>query len=151
MTQKYTGQGQPEHGEGHITVNANQYSYVTQGSWGYASGVDFPMFTCIYNPSDTQNDQIDYFIWLAKGTYTLSVLGRTGTVRPIATYMIDGVSIGTLDWYAAATDYSVIQTITNISITTIGKKIFSIKAATRNPLCGGWTLIYYSFAFFRTA
>lgn len=49
---------------------------------------------------------------LSQGTYTLYVLGLTGSGSGIVTWYIDSVSQGTMDWYSASTVFPVTKAIT---------------------------------------
>lgn len=53
----------------------------------------------------------------AAGTYTLHVLGRTGSARGIAQWSIDGSPIGVTDWYSSSAAYNTVLTITGIVLT----------------------------------
>lgn len=151
MAQNYTGQGIPEQGEGHISLPANQYSYVTQGAWVVLFNAVYPTYTILYNASTAQNDQLDYYAWLSKGTYTFQGYMFTNTPNAILTLLLDGVSVGTADTYGSEV-YGVLKTITSIAVTTSGRHVLSFKAATRNASnTTGWTLGIHTFAMWRTA
>lgn len=141
---------QSDIGEGHITILPWHYSGITQGTWIVVSNAASLMAGYFQNTSDAQNDRIDYKAFLSAGTYTFSLMCAKNTTCAISTILIDGSSVGTLDWYDALT-YDVVQTITGIVVATPGLKTISIKAATRNAGAGGWALYLCSMALFRTA
>lgn len=149
MAQGYTGQGQPEQGQGHITILPSFKSYTTQGRWVEASSSVYGMYTAHYNVSNAQDDQVDYWIWLSNGTYTFSLFFRKDTNYAIYTILIDGSSVGTIDSYGAASNAN-IATVSNISISSTGRHVLSLKAATRNASSNGWILQFHSFSMFRT-
>ena len=138
-------------GEGHITILGQHYSGIIQGTW--IAGVDASQFLYgyFYNNSNAQNDQIDFKVYLATGTYTFSLLLVKSATAAIATILLDGVSLGTIDMYAAVNTYNQIGSISNLTVTSAGLKTLSVKAATRNGSSAGWTLAISSMSLFRTA
>ena len=152
MAQGYTGQGIPDTGEGHITFFGNSFYDDVKGVWALLSDTSYIMFSYLSNTTThAVNDQIDYYIWLSKGTYTLSVMGATTSNSGIATYLLDDVSQGTLDWYSAGTVQGVLKTIASLVVTKSKNYKFSIKMATTNGSSGDYYHYMASFAFFRTA
>jgi hypothetical protein len=139
-------------GEGHITILPWHYSAVIQGTWGFIADAAEIFAFQFNNSSDVQNDQLDYKIYLATGTYTFSMIGITTTTGAILTLLFDNVSQGTIDLYSGGTVHNVLKTITNIVVATPGLITLSIKAATRNASnTTGWYLYISSMALFRTA
>ena len=70
-------------------------------------------------PPATAGDELYHGFQLAAGTYNFTVLGVTNTNYGIATYYVDGGSIGTLDWYAAPA-FNVRKTISSVVISSGG-------------------------------
>jgi len=138
-------------GEGHITILPWHYSGITQGTWVQILDANQIFYGYFWNSSNTQNDRIDYKVFLAAGTYTFSIIGVTASNRAILTLLFDGASQGTIDLYAAGTAYNVLKTITDIVVGTAGLKTISLKAATRHASSTGWYLSVSSMALFRTA
>jgi hypothetical protein len=138
-------------GEGHITILPWFYSGITQGTWPITVSTDRLMNGQTYNSSNAQNDQIDYLVFLAVGTYTLTFMGEIGNNRAIVTLLVDGSSAGTVDFYHNGYVPNTLLSITGISITTAGLKTISLKAATRNASCNGWQIAISSMALYRTA
>ena len=140
------GGWQPEVGEGHITILPWNYSAVVQGTWViYPSATAIPW---IENDSHSQNDQLDFKVYLAVGTYTFKLLYIRETYAAILTLLIDGVSVGTIDCNGSEALNQIGQ-ITGIPISTGGLKTVSIKAATKTG--SNWYLLLQSLCFFRTA
>lgn len=79
-----------------------------------------------------QNDSISYDLALAAGTWTFTLVHGKGTTRGIYTVQIDGVTIGTIDGYAAAAA-DAISTITGVAVATPGLKRVTLLMATKNP------------------
>lgn len=68
------------------------------------------------------NQTIDFGTFFpVTGTYTVSVLGTTGTSRGLLTFSLDGVAIagGTMDFYAAVGSQNVYKTI-SLTISLVG-------------------------------
>jgi hypothetical protein len=143
--------GAPDPGEGHITILPWHNSAVTQGTW--LIGLD-PNEICncyFYNNTPAQNDQADYKVYLAAGTYFFVIVGYGDTHNAILTLLVDGVSVGTVDQYWAVPINNHIQGIDGIVIAAAGLKTISIKAATRNPSSDNWYLTASTMVLFRTA
>jgi hypothetical protein len=138
-------------GEGLITMLSEHYTGFTQGTWAaFMSTLQMHNYY-IYNSTNAQNDQIDFKVYLAVGTYTFSLLGANGNLA-IVSILIDGVSVGTIDQYdAGGQAYNKLQQVTGISITTAGLKTISLKAATRNAGATSWWITATTMALFRTA
>lgn len=149
--QHFTGSGIGNEGRWHITLLGTLFSYITQGDWTGASASTYTLYTYVYNQTNAQNDQNDYWVWLNPGVYTLRVCGTKLGTSAIGTYYLDGTSIGTIDWYSAAADYDYFADITGLTITTKGIHTISQKAATRNALATGWYLRLTAFSLIRTA
>jgi len=59
-----------------------------------------PVYASHYqNPTPADGDTSEWDIILAPGNYTLSVLGRVDTINGIHDFYLDGVLVGTQDWY----------------------------------------------------
>jgi len=143
------GGGDP--GEGHITILPYNYNAIVQGTWTFAlAATEF--FNGFYaNGGGALNDEINYKVYLAAGTYTIAMLGRQQAVLGKSEILIDATSVATFDWYAAATTYNVRQTDTGNVIATSGLKTLTIKMSSTNPLSGLYILRFQSIALWRTA
>jgi len=142
----------PGFGEGHITILPWNSSVITQGTWEAVLSSERVNYYYFRNSSNAQNDQIDYKVFLAAGTYTLRIVTATSAAYAIITILIDGVSIGTIDLYSAATVNYVLKSLTEISISLAGLKTLSFKVATRNASnTTGWYAELNSIALFRSA
>ena len=139
-----------EQGQGHILIFPGRMAYVTQGRWISLSNTAYSMYTMVYNASQIQNDQIDYWVWLSKGTYTLSLWQTLGNMG-ICTYYLDGSSLGSIDWYSGSASYGYRQEITGILVATSGRKVFSIKVTNKNASSSYYYACLHSMAFYRTA
>ena len=136
-------------GEGHITILPWHYSGITQGTWTLLTAA-VVMYGYLVNSTAIQNDQVNYKVFLTAGTYTFSVMHEKSSTRGILTLLIDEISVGTIDFYAAGQTFQNQSAITGISVTTAGVKTLSIKAATKNISSSAYGLVIQSMALFRT-
>jgi len=124
-------------------------AYETQGGvWTYT--IDNNQDSNGYETTtggSAQNDYIDFNIGLQIGTYDLRLMTCTGGNCAIITAYLDPIgsagttSIGTMDCYVAgALNNNVAKNIAAFSVTTAGSKVLRLKAATQNPLSGGWDM-----------
>jgi len=141
----------PKVGEGHISIWPWHYSAVIQGTWAFTLQASALWYGYLDNTSSTQNDQLDYKVYLDIGTYSLAFVGIRNTNRAILTFLIDTVSIGTIDLYGALSYAYLYPQITNIAITTRGIKTLSVKAATRNASATAWYTGLEAISLYRTA
>lgn len=106
-----------------------------QGTWNLTRYDDYIWGDLLLtnNTTRAQNDEITIQdIYLMPGTYTLNTYCKKGTDCGIGTFYLDGVSIGTQDFYAAALSAGSIVSTTGITVSAGGKKTFSMKLATKN-------------------
>jgi hypothetical protein len=71
-----------------------------------------PFRSLFFQSTAAQNDAFAYYIQLAPGVYTLSVLGAPTTDAGIVTWYLDDISQGTQDWYAPVYTPNTYKTIT---------------------------------------
>ncbi len=138
-------------GGGHITIALHAYSSVVQGTWAYI--LNNAQFCRGYynNSSDADGDQLDYKVYLSKGTYSLALLVRTGSQRPILEFLVDGVSVGTLDMYSAGQVYNVVLTLTDIVISKSALSTLSLKVNGQHASSTGYLLLLTTLSLYRTA
>lgn len=74
------------------------------GTWAPYANSSVP--TWANEATRAQNDAITYVLAVPAGTYTLSLVQLKSTVSGIATIKRDGVTIGTIDGYAAVGTYA---------------------------------------------
>lgn len=135
-------------GEGHITIDPRSYSSIGQGTWAEDTDTHFP-YNGLTNTSDTQNDQIQYLVYLAAGIYTLRVTYLEISLGGIcAAQMIS--ALGTKDMYAGA-QATAVWTITGITVGIPGLYILYFTMSDKNPLSAGYQLHVKKIALWRTA
>jgi len=139
-------------GEGFVSINAWDYTAIISGTWLFSQDASDIAGMAAYVSSPAINDQIDYTAFLAAGTYTINMIGRHATNKGIATILIDGVSVGTMDWYdAGGQAYHEKRTITGVVVATSGIKTISVKMASKNPASSDYQIIFNPITFIRTA
>jgi len=141
----------PSQTDGHITLMPTAFTVIA-GTWGIDGNADWLYYTRIGNGPGAQNDEINSQITLAEGTYTFRVNANRDTSQGIMTLFIDGVNIGTLDYYGAA-DKNFSQELTSVVIGSGagGLKTFKIKILTKNGSASNWGCMLHVVDIFRTA
>jgi hypothetical protein len=120
------------------------------GTWaGFISAAN--VADLVYNSTNAQNDEIDWDLSLEAGTYTLALAYPIGPAQAILTVTLDGVPVGTIDQYNAATVYWNRGKIQGITVPNTGKHRLGFKAATRNGASTGWTIELQRIQLRRTA
>lgn len=121
------------------------------GTWTRVNSSTNLGMATIYNSSAAQNDEIVWDVWLDVGTWKIAYITQKDVNQGIATFLLDGVSVGTVDTYAAATQTNTYNEVTSISVTTAKVYSFTMKAATKNASSSGYILGCQSLALIRTA
>lgn len=103
------------------------------------------------NSSSAQNDYLEWSVFLPAGTYTIKGLFVTSSDGGIATFKLDGVSIGTIDLYSGGTAFSSFLSLTSVVIATGGLKTLRVIAETKNASSSGYTLFITYLSIWRTA
>lgn len=140
-----------ELGEGHISIIPWAYGAVTQGTWVLARVTLQVINGWFTNSSNAINDQIDYYAYLAVGTYTLVLLHATSSDGGIITILLDTVSKGTIDCYSASVTYNLVNSTISFAVTTPGLKTLSFNMATKNVSSSGYKTWLSTISLFRTA
>lgn len=149
MSQKFTGTQIQPRGNGMLFHSPYTGYKSLRGEYTATAGITYwGAFYLITSSSVLRTSSIEYMFDLAAGTYTLAHLGTTNTDHPILTYYLDGTSIGTIEWNAAAVA-NVLKTITGISVTTPGLKSLTLVA--NDTTSSGYSFVILGLAFWRTA
>ena len=139
-------------GEGHITIFPESYDSITQGTWGsYTTSGMWSGFAFQNLSSSAQNDQVNYKVYLAVGTYNFCLLHPKYNSCGIATIYFGATNEGTIDLYSSGTVYIYRSLITGIVISTPGIYTISIKIATKNPSSSGYYAAFNAISLWRTA
>lgn len=103
------------------------------------------------NDTVAQNDEFTVDVWMDAGTWKLASIGYTNTNRAILDYQLNGVSIGTLDWYSASLVNNVYKEIAGITVATAGLKTLKVIASSKNASSSGFVAEMKSLALIKTA
>lgn len=79
-----------------------------------------------------QNAEIGWDVLLAAGEWRVDVLGISGNDRGIITATLDGVTVGTMDYYSSVGTFNVLKNISGITVDSTGKKRLLFKMATKH-------------------
>jgi len=104
-----------------------------------------------YKYTTTQNSSITFNIMLAAGVWDMQTIHNSDSDQAIATFKLDGVTIGTIDHYAGGFANNVRASITSIQVATSGKKVLTITNPTKNGSATGYGLRIQHIQFKRTA
>ena len=135
---------------GHTVIAVQGYSAVVQGTWLFGGNTSYRYLNYLYNHSNAINDEINYKIFLAPGTYTFWGVGYTSGGMGKSHIEIDGTDVGNFDWYGGAT-FNVLKTITGVTVAAGGLKTLAVKMSSKNGSSSGYELNLNIFGVFRTA
>lgn len=85
-----------------------------------------------------QNDWIEYEVWLAAGTYSMTMIATTDADHGILTIAVNGSTVGTQDHYSASTSTTAKVTTTGMTVSTTGKHTIRLTTATKNASSTGY-------------
>ncbi len=139
-----------DYGSGVTIVPPWAYNSITQGTWTLVSASGHIFY--FYWGNDTtnaQNDQVDYKVYLSKGTYQFDCWYRKGADRGICSLLIDTVSQGTQDMGGVAAAMQ-LWTISNIVIAASGIKNVALKVTDKSA-GSDYIAQFTHFTFTRTA
>jgi hypothetical protein len=94
-----------------------------------------------YQNAAANGDSWEKSIFLKAGTYTISVLGMTAPSRGIQEIFIDGVSVGTIDWYNGSLVYNQVKTISSVTVTGDGQHTFKSTVNGKNGSSSDYQLL----------
>lgn len=97
-----------------------------------------------------QYDRFEQYPLLDTGTYTLTVLGLAAPSRGIVDWEIDGVSVGSMDFYAAAGAPNTVFSISDIVIGTPGRKTLAGIANSKNASASDYYITLTAYWLTRT-
>jgi len=103
-----------------------------------------------HNSSTAQNDEVDYNVLLAAGTWTVEVMAIATSNAGIITVLIDDASQGTMDFYAGSPSYNTIKSVTGITINSDGIYELKLKTATKNASASAYGMFLQSIELIRT-
>jgi len=134
----------------HIDINISCYSSITAGTWTLYVNSSQLGNGYIYNSSAANNDQINFLVSFEAGTWSCGIIYLKFSYCGILDLLIDGVSVGTSDAYAAVVTWTQRLIFTGLVITE-GIHTVSIKVTGKNVSSTGYVLDLSHFGFWRTS
>lgn len=95
-------------------------------------------------------DSVSWYVNLAAGTYTLTVMDQRNINRSIHEYFLDATSLGTSDRYNGSNDSNAIVEFTGITVSAEGNYTFKIAANGKNASSSEYYVSCFWFSFLRT-
>lgn len=137
-------------GEGRLWVSLYT-RLITQGTWTQTIDTSKMFNFYLHNAGGVQNDEIYFPVFLAKGTYTLTMVSNKSTNLGIFTFSLDDAEIGTIDMYNGSPITNQISTIANITVTESKLYNLKLKLATKNASSTGYLCYVNALDMYRTA
>jgi hypothetical protein len=139
----------------HISIPAETLPFSSVGTWALTQHTDVAPLAnggsgWSNSGSGAQNDEVVYRIPLAAGTWTIRFWHRKSTNVGIYTFLLDGVSVGTIDGYAAAAAFGQ-NDIAGIAVATTGVHFLTIRMATKNASSSAYYATLQAISITRTA
>ena len=140
MTQSTKNIEQSDSGDGSILIFPWAYSAIAQGTWAFATTDTIAYNGYFYNTSNAQGDQLNFKVWLSKGTYGVTVKVYDGASRCFLSLLYESNHISMHDAYGSG--YQRRVTFPHpIGVSTSGLKTISLKCGPgRNNSSTGWTI-----------
>lgn len=105
---------------------------VSHTNYDFLSVASGLVYVGLKSSSGAQNDEINFDVVLAAGTWTFELIYRANTNGGIFTVQFNGSTVGTIDSYAGVQTENVRSQITGISVTSSGKVRIKLLMATKN-------------------
>ena len=136
---------------GYVFIDPVQYHSAAQGTWSFSIDANYYHNGLITNTTSALNDNITYLVGLAKGTYSLKILGATAANKGIAKIYLDDDLVATFDLYSPTTIRNVSFTQTGIINSTPGLKSLKFKMESKNASSSGYNINLSQIILYRTA
>lgn len=104
----------------------------TQTTWSSLIAFSTQLYGGWLQSGTTQGSQIGWDINLAAGTWTISLLALKASDAGIITIALDGVSVGTLDLYAASNSANQVLNLSGVAVANSGNKRLTLTLSTKN-------------------
>lgn len=124
--------------QGQILLGPNEAT-VVQGTWAHATqagqlGFETASADSFFgnNASNAVDDELTWGIYLAQGTYKITLLHITASSGGKAHFEIDGVDVGNIDQYTAGTVLDVLASITGVVVSGSGLVVFGLKVSSKH-------------------
>lgn len=112
-------------------INIDCLPDATNTDWNNVA-VDATAVYAAYKTTFAEGAVIQWDEIIGAGVWSLCVMGTVGVHMGIITVKIDGVAVGTLDFYAAAALNNVVKTLADFTVGRTGKKTISLHVDTKN-------------------
>lgn len=138
-------------GEGHITILPVAYDSIVQGTWQVRIHADDYIGKFDNSAAHADGDELDFKVFLAKGTYTLLLIATRYLNSGIVDFDIDDSEVASFDTYFGPTDRNYRFTQTSINVATSGLKTLRMRIDGKNASSGGYVIFSHLIALWRTA
>jgi hypothetical protein len=101
--------------------------------------------------TNAQNDEFEFKIPLAAGTYTLNLVSVRDGTSGILTVRVDGSTVGTIDLYNAGSQVNVVSSIASIVVAATATKTINFKLETKNASSTDYVAYLTFVQFIKTA
>lgn len=131
-----------------VDVRAEPYAQTNMGNLTTLAGQLYAYARYRFGAADAS---ISYRFPMSAGTYTIEIVALAGSYTAIVTAKIDGVDIGTVDYYKSDGDAQRVGSITGVTVATSGTKTINLTNATKNASSSGYTFYLMGLRILRTA
>lgn len=122
----------------------------SSGTWVTLQNTLYRWGTAIYNSSFANGDYLEIKVWIPAGTWDLECVHYAGTDAAIKDFLLDGVSVGTIDGYGS-TVVNKFSTITGISVATTKTYTLRVAINGKNASASAYSAQLYWIQLRRTA
>lgn len=120
-------------------------------SWGVGPVVVAALYGGYSQSSNVQNAEIDWDVVLGAGVWTVQLVFAKNVNTGIFSVQLDGVEVGSVDSYAAASANNAIVAIAGVPVIGSGKHRVGLKMATKNAASTGFIGLVQHLQLRRTA
>lgn len=103
-----------------------------------------------YHNTPALNDYYEIPLYFDSVTWKCAIIHEESTNDAICSILLDGVSQGTIDFYASPATQNNYDEITGIAVTTAGAKDFRMSALSKNASSSNYEMAINSWAWIRT-
>lgn len=147
-----TGQLDPKtsNASGHITLLPENYNSIGQGTFAIGTTTNAIRNELFDTTTAADGDNYTFEAFMAKGTYTMRVIGSKSSSRGIVDFDIDGVEVSSWDMYDPSGAHNQVHTETGITISESGIKTITVRTDGKNASSTGYYFPISQIAFWRT-
>jgi len=135
-----------------LYIPIRQAGAVIQGTWSWDYYASHWCANRFYNNAAAAvNDQIDFYVYLAAGTYSFIFFCKNDTAAGKVHILIDTIDKGNVDLYAGSQLENQVETLADVVVGTAGVKTISLKVSDKNASSSNYECDLNGFAIVRTA